>query len=56
MKQQSVDVYSTVNGKYLYSFRLPPYKGHKPKEIEITNNRIIALHRNFIVVYEFNDN
>lgn len=52
---QILDVYTINNGKYLYSFYIPKYKGHKLRDFKIIDNSIVGIYENFLVTYIFKD-
>lgn len=52
-----IDVYDLDNnGKYLASFYLPNYKGHKMKVFVVFQNKLIAIHGQYLVSYTINRN
>ncbi|WP_288879749.1 hypothetical protein [Pedobacter panaciterrae] len=51
-KNQVIDVYREENGKYIYSFYIPKYKGKKLREIRISGNAIFALFDDVLVKYQ----
>lgn len=53
---QPIDVYGMVNGKYLYSFYLPKYKGFELRILEVKENKLIAVFNKYLVVYDFKPN
>ena len=52
-ENQPVDVYSLNNGKYLYSFYIPKYKGQGINFFQIKKNKIIAIFGTNLVTFEF---
>ncbi len=52
---QVVDVYSIIDGKYLYSFYIPKYKNKNLNEFQIREKRLIAIFGSSLVDYVFVD-
>lgn len=50
-QNQSIDVYDIKNGKYLYSFHIPKYKGQKLRQFKVIKNRVLAIYETFLVIY-----
>nr|WP_068887653.1 hypothetical protein [Pedobacter panaciterrae] len=54
-KKQSIDVYSEKEGKYLYSFNIPRYKGYKLDRFIVSDNSLSAIFNTFLVTYSINN-
>ncbi|WP_142529127.1 hypothetical protein [Pedobacter westerhofensis] len=48
-KSDPIDVYSIYNGRYLYSFYVPKYRGYKIRQFKFNRNKIVACYRNYLV-------
>ena len=46
-----IDVYASKDGRYCFSFYLPDIDGFRLKDFAVTDNALIAIHGNFLVVY-----
>jgi hypothetical protein len=46
-----IDVYSLIDGKYLFSFFLPDYQRHKIRDFRVFGNTLIALYDHFAYTY-----
>lgn len=53
---QPIDVYDMENGRYLYSFYIPKYKGFEFRILEVKENKLIVIFNKYLIVYEFNPN
>jgi hypothetical protein len=49
-----IDVYSLEEGKYRFSFYLPPLMSSKAYDFQVTNGRLIALYDHYLVTYKIN--
>jgi hypothetical protein len=49
-----IDIYSLINGKYLFSFFLPDYQHHKVRDFRVFNNTLIALYDHYAYSYQLN--
>lgn len=49
-----IDVYSLIDGKYLFSFFLPDYQRHKIRDFRVFNNTLIALYDHYAYSYQLN--
>lgn len=47
-----IDVYDLSTGKYQHSIYIPRYKEQKMQQFEINNDQIIALYKDYIVIYQ----
>ncbi|WP_316837882.1 hypothetical protein [Pedobacter nutrimenti] len=52
-ENQPIDVYSIKDGKYLYSFYIPKYKGNKLYQFKIVGNKILAIFEKNLITYNF---
>ncbi|WP_343303076.1 hypothetical protein AAHN97_16095 [Chitinophaga niabensis] len=50
-KSNSIDVYSLRDGKYLYSFGLPKYQENSIKDIDVFEDKLVAIYKNRIIIY-----
>lgn len=48
----TVDVYSTLNGRYIHSFYLPNRAGSRVREIFSTGDLLLALYKDEVVLYK----
>lgn len=51
-KNTDVDVYSTDQGRYLYSLRLPNYQGHKATSIQCYKKGLVAIQDKNLCYYQ----
>jgi hypothetical protein len=49
-----IDVYSLIDGKYLFSFYLPDYQKHKIRDFRVFGNTLIALYDHYAYTYKLN--
>jgi len=49
-----IDVYSLLDGKYLFSFFLPDYQKHKIRDFRVFNNTLVALYDHYAYSYQLN--
>ena len=49
-----IDMYSSENGDYRYSFYLPNYSGKKLSDFKIHNKRIVAINSHYLLIYYLN--
>lgn len=49
-----IDVYSLLDGKYLFSFFLPDYQKHKIRDFRIVGNTLVALYDHYAYTYKLN--
>jgi len=49
-----IDVYSLIDGKYLFSFFLPDYQKHKIRDFRVFGNTLIALYDHYAYTYRLN--
>jgi hypothetical protein len=49
-----LDIIDLENGSYLGSINLPTFRGGKLSKFIISNNRLIGLYRNSMVIYDLN--
>jgi hypothetical protein len=47
-----VDIYSLKNGRYIFSFHIPQFKGLKAYEFQVLENQVIALYDCWLVSYQ----
>lgn len=47
-----IDVYSLVDGHYLFSFFLPDYGRHKIRDFRVFHNTLVALYDHYIYTYQ----
>jgi hypothetical protein len=47
-----IDAYSLINGNYIASFYIPPYKGKKPYNFNIIGKKLYAIYGKAVVVYD----
>lgn len=50
-----IDVYSSENGRYKYSFYLPKYKDFKLRSFEVRDNIIFAIFDKYLIQYRISD-
>ncbi|QDW27245.1 hypothetical protein FFJ24_021405 [Pedobacter sp. KBS0701] len=50
-----IDVYNVKNGKYLFSFYLPKYKGDWVTNFTISKGKLLATYKQGIVLYRFSN-
>ncbi|MFB2118737.1 hypothetical protein [Parapedobacter sp. 2B3] len=53
---QVVDTYSGIDGKYLFSFYIPKYRGIKLREFIIHKDQIFAIYGQYLVRFTCKDN
>ncbi|WP_194766506.1 hypothetical protein [Tamlana sp. I1] len=51
-----IDVYNLNTNTYDFSFYIDSFKGFKLKRFMITDNHLLAIHHNYLVIYELNQN
>jgi len=51
---QIIDVYNTKNGKYEFSFYLPPLGKYKAKDFKVYGGNLVAIYDHFVTVYKLN--
>lgn len=51
-----IDVYNLKTNTYNFSFYINGYKGFKLKRFMITDNHLLAIHHNYLIIYELNQN
>ncbi|WP_067151533.1 hypothetical protein [Pseudotamlana agarivorans] len=51
-----IDVYNLKTNTYDFSFYINGYKGFKLKRFMITDNHLLAIHHNYLIIYELNQN
>ena len=54
-KGSAIDIYHLKTGQYRGSFYIPAYKDEKVKKFNIVGNKLIALYKSNIVIYNFKD-
>ncbi|HEX9512284.1 MAG TPA: hypothetical protein VF939_17450 [Puia sp.] len=52
----AIDVYNLTDGHYLGSFYIPLYKDERVRQIQIYNDLIIVLYKNYITTYKMSLN
>jgi len=49
-----IDVYSLIDGKYLFSFFLPDYQKHKVRDFRVFGSTLVALYDHYVYTYQLN--
>jgi hypothetical protein len=52
----TIDIYSLLDGRYLYSFYLPKYEKEEMTDFKVHGDKIITLYHHYIVIYKMNFN
>lgn len=54
-ESSAVDVYFLKSGEYIKSFYLPKFNGKRMHDFKIFENKLVALHDHYILVYDLGD-